>query len=112
MNDRYGYHIRPLEDPRVTDVLLGLNRQKSMCSITNTLVDSRPTPVQRAQCLIQSDNIRRQLRQNAFLDSAINSSGIRRSLDASIRDDIDIVVQIEQVISSVEDDSRGSDPRL
>lgn len=76
------------------------------------LVESRATPVECGKSLVQGDDIGRKLGQDTLLDSLIDTSSVGSLLDAVLANDVDLVVQVEQVVSGVKNDTRGPDTRL
>ena len=72
------------------------------------LVDSWSASTQSSNRLLDCDNVRRQLRNDALQDSSIDTRGVWRWFDSIVADDVDIIIQIEQAIRCAQYDSRGA----
>lgn len=67
----------------------------------NLLIDSRPTPPQGRNGLLQRNHVRRQLGQDALLDGLVDARGAGRGFDGVVGDDVDVVVEVEEGVCRV-----------
>jgi len=78
---------------------------------THPLVDSRSTPPQSRNSLLQANNTRhRHLRQDTLQDGLIDTH-IRPRLNDIIRNNVDLVIEIKQPHRRADNDTRRPDPR-